>query len=120
VAIAVAFSLVSSSALAAAFRVEGNSATFAWDPSSGPVAYYAVHVQKNGEGFSEEAATYVSEPRVTLYGEYGEKIRVRVRAWGWIGKSVISSRYSHRSIRVRFVNPNKSGKSPQRVEWWPF
>jgi hypothetical protein len=104
VAIAIAFSLVSSSALAVVeVKVEGKSATFAWEPSSGPVAYYAVYVKKRGEKFTEEAAAYVPEPRVTLHGEYGERIRVRVRAWGWIGSSVISSGPSLPSSRLRFV-----------------
>jgi hypothetical protein len=107
IAVAAAFSLVSSSSLAVV-TVKGNSATFAWEPASGPVAYYSVHVKKKGERF---VATYVSEPRVTLQGEYGEKITVRVRAWGWIGNSVISSGLSPRSNRVRFVEPKVSKKS---------
>jgi hypothetical protein len=82
------------------------------------VDFYAVYVKKSGERFTDKAATYVSEPRVTLRGEYGDKIRVRVRAWGGSGRSVISSRHSPASAKVRFVNPNQSTSSLPRVKWW--
>ena len=79
-AVTSACALIGSSALAA-IDVEGNSATFGWTPSSGPVVLYAVHLARNGGGFSDEIAASVLEPRVTVHGEFGEKVRVRVVAW---------------------------------------
>ena len=104
VAVTAAFALVSSSALAV-IDVEGNNVTFAWTPSSGPVVYYSVYLDKNGEGFTNAVAAYVSEPRVTIPGQFGERIRICVIAWGWDGSSLFSSVPSLPSEEVRFVDP---------------
>jgi hypothetical protein len=111
VAFTAAYALVSSSALAVV-DVEGNSATFAWTPSSGPVAYYTVYLDRNGAGFASAVAAYVSEPQVTIPGQLGERIRICVIAWGWDGSSLFSSVPSLYSEEVRFVGPANGGAMP--------
>ena len=44
------FGLASTPALAV-LKVEGRSAIFAWEPATGPVDHYAVHVARSGEKF---------------------------------------------------------------------
>jgi hypothetical protein len=80
--LAVAFAalgLVSSSALAVV-EVEGNTANFVWTPSSGPVSQYAVHVVRDDGRIMHAASSFVSEPRATVHGEYGEMITVYIVA----------------------------------------
>jgi len=105
-AVGVALILISSSALAT-IDVNGNSATFAWDPSSGPVEWYVVHLNRNGRGFSNTIADVVSEPQVTVTGEFGETVRVRVYGWGWDRRAQVPliSETSPISQEVRFVDP---------------
>jgi hypothetical protein len=105
-AVAAAF-IVSSSALGA-IDVEGNRATFAWTPSSGPVAYYTVHLARDGRDLTQAVEAYVSEPRATVHGQFGETIRVGVVAWARNGDSLGSSLPSPLSEEVRFVKPSSA------------
>jgi hypothetical protein len=108
-----ACALISSSALAIV-DVEGNSATLAWTPSSGPVIMYTVHLARNNDAFTDTIADVVFEPQVTIHGEFGERVRVRVVAWGFRGmtNSHFSSDPSLQSEPVRFVDPASSSPDP--------
>jgi hypothetical protein len=104
-AVGAALVLVSSSAIAM-IDVVGNSTTFAWEPSSGPVSLYLVYVNRNGAGFGETFANAVSQPRATVTGAIGDTVRVRVAAWAWDSRtqSSITSELSPISPEVRFVD----------------
>jgi hypothetical protein len=106
----VALILFSSSALAT-IDVKGNSATFAWEPSSGPVEWYLVCLNRNGAGFSNTIDEVVPEPRVTVRGGFGETVRVRVVAWRWDSHAQVPviSEASPVSEEVRFVDPADDG-----------
>jgi hypothetical protein len=72
--------LVASAPMArAAFHVEGvNEVTFTWEPASGPVASYAVHVARNGD--PEALYSRVPDTQVVVGGQPGDTVVVRVVA----------------------------------------
>jgi hypothetical protein len=100
VVVGAVLALASSSALGAA-EVPGTSATFNWDPSSGPVDSYRVEVSRNGGSYRQEKT--VSGPWVTVTGQYGEKVRVRVVACSANGSC---GKCSKASTKVKFVDPD--------------
>jgi hypothetical protein len=110
--VATAMLMLASSSALAAIDVEGNTATFAWTPSSGPVAAYSVYVDRNGGGFTTAVEEHVSEPWVSLHGEFGDTIRISVMARGWDGAAPLSSVPSPISEEVRFVEPASSPPNP--------
>jgi len=63
--------------------VDRTSATFGWGPSSGPVVGYAVYVSRNGAAFPPlpELTTNASEREVTLTGNFGDSVAIRVTAF---------------------------------------
>jgi hypothetical protein len=107
--VATAMLMLANSSALAAIDVAGTSATFAWTPSSGPVSYYTVYVDRDGAGFTNVVEEYVATPRVTIEGEFGETIRVCAMAWGWHGSTLLTSAPSPFSEEVRFVDPASGG-----------
>lgn len=110
-AISAALMLMAAPALAV-IDVVGNAATFVWTSSSGPVDFYTVYQDRNGQGFSSTISAFVLEPTVTVHGELGETLRIYVIAWSWDGRSLFSSQPSSFSERVRFVDANGSPSPP--------
>ena len=96
------FGLASTSALAV-LKVEGRSATFAWDPAAGPVDHYAVHVARSGGKFKYQIESRVSQPSVTVSGQYEERLKLRVTACTAGGAC---SKPSKDSPKIQFVDPN--------------
>jgi len=93
--------------------VDRTSATFRWGPSSGAVVGYAVYVSRNGASFPPlpEITTNTSEREVTLTGNFGGSVAIRVTAFDAQGQE---SPPSPPSPVARFVRstpepPNSSG-----------
>lgn len=63
--------------------VDRSSVTIGWAPAAGPVAGYAVYVNRNGLGFASlpEGVTAAGATAITLRGEPGDSLRVRVAAF---------------------------------------
>ena len=110
--VATAVLMLASSSALAAIDVEGMSVTLAWTPSAGPVGHYSVFVDRDGAGFTSTVTAFVSEPRVTVRGEFGETIRVCVMARGWGGGGALFSAVSPISEEIRFVEAANGGGDP--------
>ena len=110
--VATAMLMLASSSALAAIDVEGMSVTLAWTPSAGPVGHYSVFVDRDGAGFTSTVTAFVSEPRVTVRGEFGETIRVCVMARGWGGGGALFSAVSPISEEIRFVEAANGGGDP--------
>jgi hypothetical protein len=71
---------------ASAVQVVGReSAEMAWAPASGPVDAYGVFISRDGEDFSAVPEQFVSEPRATVEGAFGQVLLVRVAAFDAAG-----------------------------------
>jgi len=62
-------------------NVVGTSANLAWTAASGPVAGYAVFVNRNGAGFPATPDQLVTAPQATVSGSLGDTIVVAVAAY---------------------------------------
>jgi post-segregation antitoxin (ccd killing protein) len=71
---------VLATASAALAEEEETHVTVRWAPATGPVAAYAVFVNRNGEGFSTTADHVVNETQVTLRVTAGDTLVVHVAA----------------------------------------
>jgi len=83
------------------------TATFEWDVATGPVAYYYVEVDRNGEGFGPAAFrpqpdSPTQKGSVSIIGEPGDWIRVQVQAVATGGEM---SEFSAESETVYFLAP---------------
>jgi len=107
---AAAFVLTSSSVLAAV-AVPGNSAHFAWAPSTGPVQSYLVEVARNGGAFKTERI--VSAPQVTIPGAPAEKLSIRVTALGSNGSRSAPSPISD---LIQFIGSGGADKSGSNAD----
>jgi Viral BACON domain len=59
----------------------GTSANFTWAAASGPVAGYAVFVNRNGTGFPAAPDQLVTASQATVSGSYGDTIVIAVAAY---------------------------------------
>ena len=110
VVVGAVFALASSSALATV-KVPGTNATFTWTPPPESVASYRVEVCRNGGKYQQERT--VAAPQVTVTGNFGEKLQVRVTACTATGSC---SEPSKASTKVKFVDPNDAGGSAAKAE----
>jgi hypothetical protein len=107
---AVAAALVAGAALAApaaAVVVSGRSAVLAWAPTSGPVAGYAVYLDRDGSGFGQlpDRITLPDSPRVTVVGDYAGRVRVQVAAFDARGN------FGPRSLPSAWIRFSQAGAS---------
>lgn len=73
------------SSLAQAVSVEGQIATFAWEPATGPVAGYGVWITWDGVAPGVDPDQIVTEPSVTVQGSYGQSCSIQVAAFDSAG-----------------------------------
>jgi hypothetical protein len=78
------------------------TATFEWAPATGSVAAYLVYVARDGVGFPSvpEGFASASDRRVTVQGQFGQSLRVRVAA---MGSNLAVGPMSAASDEVRFL-----------------
>lgn len=82
-------------------------AVFEWEPSSGSVAGYAVHVSRNGGPFRREGSLVATDVRrAVIRGDFGETVRVRVAA---VAPSGSAGPLSEPSEAVVFLEPAVAG-----------
>jgi len=62
-------------------NIVGTSGTLSWTAASGPVAGYAVFVNRNGAGFPATPDQLVTAPQATISGSNGDTIVVAVAAY---------------------------------------
>ena len=71
-----------SATLARGIAIVGTtSANFAWTAASGPVAGYAVFVNRNGAGYPAAPSQQVTAPQATVSGSYGDTVVIKVAAY---------------------------------------
>jgi len=90
--VAAAAVVLNSASMLAVVGVPGNSAHFAWAPSTGPVKSYLVEVARNGGPFEMEKI--VSGTKVTITGQLDDRLSVRVIALGSDGSRSVPSEAS--------------------------
>ena len=88
--------------LALAADVYDTSATLQWTAATGPVASYAVFVNRNGQGFPTAPEQVVTGTQVTLQAAFGDSVAVRVAARDSGG---LQGPYSDPSEPIQFIEP---------------
>jgi len=66
---------------AAVVEVVGRTVRFDWFPATGPLIGYQILLSRNGGPEEVFSATVAERPWVTVYGAYGDEVRVRVVAF---------------------------------------
>lgn len=82
--------------------VGAESAEMAWEPASGPVDCYGVFISRDGEEFPAAAEQFVTQPRATVEGAFGQVLVVRVAAFDASG---IRGPTSPNSEPIEFLAP---------------
>lgn len=88
--------------LALAADVYGTSATLQWTAATGPVASYAVFIDRNGQGYPTAPNQIVTATQVTLQAAFGDTVVVRIAARDALGSQ---GPYSQPSDSIHFIEP---------------
>jgi hypothetical protein len=110
VGVSIQFAVLLLTGSASAVQVVGReSAETAWEPASGPVDCYGVFISRDGGGFSASPEQFVTEPRATIEGAFGQVLLVRVAAFDTAGDQGPMSPISE---PIEFVAPPEPDPPP--------